>query len=355
MFARLLMTTTALALALTATNGWAHNVDGEAHAPPLASGSGDVTEIRRLVESFRVTGSDSYLDRARSQVERMLAAPRVSGAELVTAAAVAQAQHDFAAALTHLEQALRLNPRNDEARLMRAGIELNRGNLAAAGEACRRLHASAPLIMATCRGRVLAASGGNDEFAQRLERLYAATPGDEISSAVGGWVASTLGDLYQQTGRCTDAQAWYQRSLDFVERTQVRSALVDVLLQTGATDAALAAIHPHTTALPLQVRRLIASRQLENLPADAPEILRHARAFETWIAAEDWLHAREMARFYLDVLPGHALALKLARINLTLQQEPEDRLLLARAEALNASIPLAPTACATIHENRSTS
>jgi hypothetical protein len=43
-----------------------------------------------------------------------------------------------------------------------------------------------------------------------------------------------------------------------------------------------------------------------------------------WIARDDWLHAREMARFYFDVVDRPELARHLASINVSLQREPED-------------------------------
>ena len=46
-----------------------------------------------------------------------------------------------------------------------------------------------------------------------------------------------------------------------------------------------------------------------------------------WIANEDWLHAREMTRFFIDVVDRPTLARRLALINISLQQEPEDLLL----------------------------
>ena len=52
--------------------------------------------------------------------------------------------------------------------------------------------------------------------------------------------------------------------------------------------------------------------------------------FEHWISHEDWTHAREKTRFYLDVVERPALARRLAEINLTIQQEPEDRMLALR-------------------------
>jgi len=59
------------------------------------------------------------------------------------------------------------------------------------------------------------------------------------------------------------------------------------------------------------------------------------RQFTQWQQHKDFQHAREMAIFYLDVMPKPELALTLAKINLQNQQEPEDHALLRRARQIN--------------------
>jgi len=46
--------------------------------------------------------------------------------------------------------------------------------------------------------------------------------------------------------------------------------------------------------------------------------------FNIWIANKDWLHAREMTRFFIDVVDRPDRARRLALINVSLQREPED-------------------------------
>jgi len=58
------------------------------------------------------------------------------------------------------------------------------------------------------------------------------------------------------------------------------------------------------------------------------------REFEAWISNEDWLHAREMTRFFVDVVDRPDLARRLALINIGLQREPEDLRLETRTRPL---------------------
>ena len=82
----------------------------------------------------------------------------------------------------------------------------------------------------------------------------------------------------------------------------------------------------------LAVRRLLAQRGMgEDISA---AITQFDKLFQTWLAAADYRHAREMAMFYIDLKPRVSLAFRVAQINATLQKEPEDLALLHRASIL---------------------
>jgi len=66
------------------------------------------------------------------------------------------------------------------------------------------------------------------------------------------------------------------------------------------------------------------------------EIAEVDHLFEHWIEEGHHQHAREMAMFYLDVLPKPEIAFTLAEINLQNQNEPEDNMLFDRARSVLA-------------------
>jgi len=71
------------------------------------------------------------------------------------------------------------------------------------------------------------------------------------------------------------------------------------------------------------------------------ELVKVRAEFAAWIAAEDWLHAREMTRFFLDVEQRPALARRLAVQNLSVQREPEDLRLEERTRQYHRDLMLA--------------
>jgi tetratricopeptide (TPR) repeat protein len=242
---------------------------------------------------------------------------------LRTAAFIAQARHAFDYAVELTRDALALDRSDDQAWLLLASIHLVQGRASEAERACRALRRVPPLVAATCHARVAVARSEIEPARSRLSALLAIVEPGSIPVQWYAWALSVAGDLAAAAHDAVAAAACYERSLALVESTQVRAALVDTLLELRRLDRALEILDAGPPALPLTVRRLIVTTRLGSLTS-SDEIVRIDREFGRWIAAEDWLHAREMARFYLDVVERRALARRLALINLTLQREPED-------------------------------
>jgi thioredoxin-like negative regulator of GroEL len=142
---------------------------------------------------------------------------------------------------------------------------------------------------------------------------------------------AVIGDLAVQQGEAEVAREWYARSLLRVENPQVRASLVELWIETSDWQQALKTIGATPGSLTLQVQKLIVNQRLGNPIEKEADQLRHR--FEHWIEEHDYEHAREMARFYLDVDQNREAAHRLAQINATLQHEPEDALLLKRTQA----------------------
>ena len=301
--------------------------------------SDTATSVEALIESFRRIGDDRYLDQAWSML-----APRVEEGQIETlmaAAVVAQSRHDFEHALELLDRLLAASPRHENGWLLKASVHLVRGEAQSATDACRQLVVGQPLVVVTCHARASLSRGRATEAARKLTRLVAAVPHAELPDGHLAWIYSVLGDLAFAEGRLREAVRAYERSLQLSERVQVRAALFDALLLLGDTEAATAALPENATALPLLVRRLIPRDGRTDTP-NRESLLRELEAdFDRWIVMSDWRHAREMARYYLDVRSQPELAARLARHNLEHQREPEDWRLFRRTQAVSGPAPRA--------------
>ena len=158
----------------------------------------------------------------------------------------------------------------------------------------------------------------------RLNGILNLADSQRLPPDVLAWSYSVAGDLAVAAGESQRAAELYQHSLRLAERTQVRAALVDVLLSDVEYEIAWQALNDGSPALPLLVRRLIVAKHLGRIHELQQMLSKIQQEFQVWIANGDWLHAREMTRFFIDVVDRPALARRLALINISLQQEPED-------------------------------
>lgn len=322
------------ALALFASPANAHDVHEHAaehgHAPAPSSHALHKGTARSLLQAFRATGEDAHLDRAWSLVEPRLNDNDVTAELLIDAALVAQARHQFDTAIELTRNALEIDSRDDQAWLLLASIHLVTGEIELAKQACGELGRAPWLVIIGCEARVAHASGSAAEVRPSFERLLAVAEETRVEPAALAWALSVAGDLAVASNDADRAIEHFDQSLSLVENTQVRSALVDVLLANDRLTEAQAVLEKGSGALPLDVRRLILAKRQGRIAEVADRVAEVDREFRKWIAAEDWLHAREMARFYLDVVDCPQLARRLAQINFTIQKEYEDKLLYRR-------------------------
>lgn len=286
----------------------------------------NVETVRSLLVSFRETGDDRNLDEAWLLLKPALHAATANAETLVTAAFVAQSRHQFDRALALLDRAGAMNSNNDEMWLLRASIESVRGQTKAAAAACGQLRDVPLLVLLTCKARVELPGKEQESVYKRLAAVLSTDESRRLPPDMLAWSHSVAGDLAVASARSDVAIDHYRRSLAFAERTQVRAALVDVLLNSDKykDEDTLQVLNAGSDALPLLVRRLIVAKRLNRLDQMQAILHQVQMEFDRWIGEEDWLHAREMARFYLDVAEQPDLARRLALINIKLQREPED-------------------------------
>ena len=323
-----------VALALTALLASSPALTHDVHDHESTQRTADVAaayssaDVHALIRAFRRTGDDDNLDAAWSRLQPLLAQDVQDVSVLIDAATVAQSRHDFETALALIDRALVIQPGFDQAWLLRASIQLVRGNPEQAESACDRLRSVPTLVAVTCRARTAIARGEHAHVLKTLMAILASVDRASADPEALAWVLSVAGDAAAADPE--SAIDYYEQSLELVENAQVRAALVDVLLSIDRVAAARGVLKSGHHALPLTVRRLIVAVRMGEADAIADEIARTDHRFRHWIANRDWAHAREMARFYIDVLDRPALARRLARINLSLQREPEDLLLAHR-------------------------
>lgn len=280
------------------------------------------------LQRARVHGDPRELGAAQAALAPWWARADAPAEAVLLRARVLQARHEFDAALADLRGLLARTDLATEHRaqalLDAAALYQLRAELPAARALCEELQPLAALPAAACLAELASLSGEGPAAARTLAQL---NPGRTITP----WLALMRAELAERLGDEAAAPALYRTALAGEDEVYTRAALADWLLARNRAAEALVLMErsPDAEADALLLRRVIALRQLGR-DASAPATLMRER-----LAAADrrepGRHAREQARFALDVEQQPREALRLAQVNWSFQREPADALLLLRA------------------------
>jgi hypothetical protein len=242
-------------------------------------------------------------------------------------ARVRQARHDFDGALAELRGLLARPGLAADARaqalLDAASVHQLRAELPEARVLCQQLRPLAELPAAACLAELASLSGQAPAAAQALAGLSA-------GRNPPAWLALMRAELAERLGDAA-AFALYRQALAGADEVYTRAALADWLMAQDRAAEALAVVgrSPDAEADALLLRRVIALQRLGREAAAPTAQLRER--LDSAERREPGRHAREQARFALDVGRDPREALRLAQLNWTQQREPADALLLLRA------------------------
>ncbi|MBY0401561.1 tetratricopeptide repeat protein [Myxococcota bacterium] len=331
---------------------WTASVGSELRAARAAVAS-DPTDVDRVVDlawKLIAWGQREGDPRPLGQAESLLAPfegvedPPVS--ILLIRATLRQNRHAFPEALADLERVLARDPRNAQAWLTRAVIEMVQGELASARRSCAAVLAVGPRLPAlTCLAQVGSLTGRAERSLEILARAV-----DDEDAAVGAgeepewdreaelFAWTCLGEMAARLGRDREAEAFFDRAARIAPGdAYLLAARADLALDRGRPREVVRLLARATRRDGLLLRLVLAERSLGDPRAEVHTRELHAR-FEAARERGDRLHLGEEARFELEVRGDAEAALRLARENWALQREPRDARILLEA-ALAAGSP----------------
>ena len=313
---------------------------------PAASRLAELAPLRQAVQTHperlrpALKLARAYIDLSRARADpRYLGyaeatlAPWPDGPAAVTVlrATVAQSRHEFEHALKLLDDVLAQEPGNGQARLTRAIIHQVRGRLDAAAADCRQLIGhTTTLVFMICYSNVESLSGELDSAYDKLAQALNDT--HKPSATVAVWARTVLGEMAVRQGRTAAAARHYKKALEVApDDIYLQAAYADLLLDRGDNAAVIRLLSERERQDVLLLRLALAGK-------GTPEGERWADMLADRFAAAarrgDTTHAREHARFVLDIQNNPDAALQLARDNWQIQKEPADsRILLRTARA----------------------
>lgn len=293
---------------------------------------------RDAIDRARASGDPRELGQAQAALSPWWPQADPPAPVRLLRAIVRQSRHDFEASLADLDALLAPSSNAElalraQAELTRATVLQVRGRLRDAQAACERLagrtYASlgeAVTVPAqVCIADLLSLQGRGNEARQRMGLLERISP-----AASGGWVALVQAEMAVRRGDAQAAEQHFQQALKAQSDVYTLAAYADWLLDRGANAQAARLLAGRDAVDALLLRRAIALKRSGN-PGAADAAAALAERFAAARARGDGIHAREEARFALDVQPDPARALKLATTNWAAQKEPADALLLVQA------------------------
>ncbi len=289
---------------------------------------------RATINAGRDAGDSRMVGASLGILRPFLATP--DSETLYLAATARQYQHDFPGALKLLDQALERDPGDVNARLTRATIQTVEGRFTTAEAECRALNA-APGVAFLCQATALLMTAEAPALEQRLT-LILQQPG-LMDPGLQPWAIGLLGELAQLNNENPKARDYFQQVLAASPKSlRDRLILADLMLQDGLADQVAPLLKDAPATDGVLIRRVLAAMSLNTDSTTDREDL--AKRFQLNLDLGLTAHAREEARYFLEIARDPALALHRAQVNWAMQHEFEDAQLLIAA-AMAAGQPAA--------------
>ena len=298
----------------------------------------------RLIEQARNESDPRYLGYAQAALQPWWTQPAPPAAVLLLRATLRQSNHEFDAALSDLDEVLKLEPANAQAWLTRATILQVQSRYDEARRSCLPLaRCASRLVAVTCAASIGSLTGEAPDSLNVLLRTLAQSP--DASAEETAWAWTLAAEVAARLGRGSEAEGYFQRALEFRRPdAYLLGAYADFLLDRGDGLKVIELFKDKPPVDAILLRLALAHKQA----APGGEAFRQFKAalesrFEAARRRGESLHAREEARFVLHLLGSPRQALELAQANWKSQREPADaRILLEAALACRDSAAAEP-------------
>jgi len=282
------------------------------------------------VEVGRITGDPRYAGYAQAALAPWWDIEQAPPEVLVLRATVHQRMHQFDVALADLAKVLNTNPRNVQARLIRATVLQVQGVYDEARAECRALQElTEELVWTTCLANMDGVTGQLREAYQQLRAALERHPHAQLS--IHSWALISLAEMAARAGLTQDAEGHFRAALALdTADYYVLGAYADFLLDNRRPQEVVALLRDKTATDPLLLRYTLAlqAQRPKELPAQVEQL---RNRFDASRLRGDRVHLREEARFTLHLLNAPQAALTLAQENWQVQKEPADVRILLEA------------------------
>ena len=303
----------------------------------------DLTAAERLADAYvdysRQVGDAHYAGYAEAVIAPWVQAAVPPVPALVIQATILQYRHQFDDARALLDAALRSDPRNGQAWLTLATLDMVQGDYPAAGKDCAQVAGSAGFDWGlACSANLRSYLGQARQSLALLTQAAAASAG--APAGYQAWVQGLIAETAERLGDWPLAEKHHIQALTLLPQDNfLLVAYADFLLDRGRPREVLTLLADHAQSDTAFLRIALAHSLLHS--ADAPRYtwIMAARFEALTLRGSDYF-GREQARFALQLQHDPQTALDMAQRNWQVQRAPWDARVLLEA-ALAADQPQA--------------
>jgi Tfp pilus assembly protein PilF len=291
------------------------------------------------VDYSRQIGDAHYAGYAEAVIAPWVRASAPAAGALVTQATILQYRHQFNDARELLQQALKIEPRNAQAWLTLATLDMVQGDYQTASKDCTQVTNTAGVELGLgCSGNLRSYIGQARQslaILHQLESTVAAAP-----ATTQAWVQGLLAESAERLGDWPQAESHYRDALKLLPQDNfLLVAYADFLLDRARPREVLPLLAEHAQSDTAFLRIALAEQALQSDQLQRYTWIMAAR-FEALRLRGSEYFGREESRFALQLQHDPQTALDLALRNWQLQRAPWDARVVLEA-ALAAKQPQA--------------
>jgi Tfp pilus assembly protein PilF len=299
-------------------------------APATLSAAIDLANA--YVNYSRQIGDAHYAGYAEAVIAPWMGSTSPPAVALLTQATILQYRHQFDESRALLHKSVGLDPRNGQAWLTLATLDMVQGDYKTAGKDCAQVISNAGIELGTaCLGNLRSYTG---QARQSLQLLRQVEGGSARASAVyQAWIHGLIAETAERLGDSALADSEYRAALKLLPQDNfLLVAYADLLLDLGRPAEVLSLLRDHAQSDTAFLRLALAQSALRS-----PEAARYtwimAARFEALTQRGSEYFGREEARFALQLQHDPQTALEMAKRNWQLQRAPWDARVLLEAAA----------------------
>jgi Tfp pilus assembly protein PilF len=297
---------------------------------------------RVYIDFGRQLGDAHYAGYAEAVIAPWLKAKPPPARVLVLQATILQFRHQFSDARDLLQEALKQDPRDAQAWLTRATLDMVQGDYAGAKDDCSHVARDGGFVLGiACAGNLRSYLGQAQQSMALLTQIEGDAP--NLSAPFKAWVQGLLAETAERLGDWAQAEAHYRKALGYTpEDNFLLVAYADFLLDRNRPEQVLDLLADHSQSDTAFLRIALAQAAL-----GSPELARStwimAARFEALAQRGSDYYGREQVRFALHLQHDPQAALELAQRNWQMQRAPWDaRVFLEAAQAAHQPQAAAP-------------